>query len=508
MSNLQRRHFLAATAGGLGLGNVLSCLGPLAAQEVQVDRSIARFSEEIEPLVQFLEQTPRESVIQQTALMVRQGLPYRKLLAALLLAGVRNVQPRPSVGFKFHAVLVVNSAHLASQSSADGDRWLPIFWAIDNFKSSQQRDVKEGNWTLAAVDESAVPSASQAEATLTDALETWDEQKADVAITSLVRHFGANQAFELLAKYAARDFRSIGHKVIYLSNGFRTLQTIGWDYAEPVLRSLVYAMLNHQGEPNPSTSDLQADRPGRWNLELRKNIPDRWREGKTSESATRDFVRAMHTCTPREASEMTVGLLHDGISLQSIWDGMFASAAELSMRQRGIVAIHAVTTTNAIHHAFRTAGDPSTRQYLLLQNAAFLPMFREAARDRGNLSDRRIDELESSEPVADVKANPDVIVPQIFETLGNNRQLGSQQIYQYLNSGGDPQTVVDHARRLVFLKGNDSHDYKFSSAALEDYRFLSPPWRDRFLSASAYQLRSETEPTRNLVERIQDAFQS
>jgi hypothetical protein len=34
------------------------------------------------------------------------------VLAALLLAGVRNIQPRP-VGFKFHAVLVVNSAHLA-----------------------------------------------------------------------------------------------------------------------------------------------------------------------------------------------------------------------------------------------------------------------------------------------------------------------------------------------------------------------------------------------------------
>jgi hypothetical protein len=31
-----------------------------------------------------------------------------------LLAGVRNIEPRPSVGFKFHAVLVVNPVHLAS----------------------------------------------------------------------------------------------------------------------------------------------------------------------------------------------------------------------------------------------------------------------------------------------------------------------------------------------------------------------------------------------------------
>ncbi len=78
-------------------------------------------------------------------------------------------------------------------------------------------------------------------------------------------------------------------------------------------------------------------------------------------------------------------------------------------------------------------------------------------------------------------------------------------LYQYLSGGGDPQSIVDHARRLVFLKGNDSHDYKFSSAALEDYRGLSRPWRDRFLAASSYQLRSEGEPTRELVKRIQDA---
>ena len=84
------------------------------------------------------------------------------MLAALLLAGVRNVQPRPSVGHKFHAVLVVNSAHLASLGSPDTDRWLPIFWALDYFKSSQAQDVREGNWTMGPVDESAVPPARKA----------------------------------------------------------------------------------------------------------------------------------------------------------------------------------------------------------------------------------------------------------------------------------------------------------------------------------------------------------
>src|SRR5439155_8708951 len=133
---------------------------PVSAAEAKLEPDIVRFDPEIEPLVRFLEDTPRERVLEEVAARIRRGLSYRDVLAALLLAGVRNIQPRP-VGFKFHAVLVVNSAHLASLASPDSDRWLPIFWAIDQFKVSQAADVKEGNWTMAAVDEAAVPPADK-----------------------------------------------------------------------------------------------------------------------------------------------------------------------------------------------------------------------------------------------------------------------------------------------------------------------------------------------------------
>ena len=153
-------------------------------------------------------------------------------------------------------------------------------------------------------------------------------------------------------------------------------------------------------------------------------------------------------------------------------------------------------------HAFAAASDEATRQYLLLQNAAFLPMFREAARGRGELGDLHIDELATGGEPSERS------VPEIFDGLAENRRRASTQLYQFLASGGDPQTVADHARRLVFLKGDDSHDYKFSSAALEDYRVLSGAWRNRYLAASSYQLRSGSEPTRDLVKRIQSAVTS
>jgi hypothetical protein len=502
MNKIQRRAFMTATAGGLGLGSILNGLAPLSAEETKLDGGIAQFSSDIEPLVRFLEQTPRDRLIEETAARVKHGLSYRELLAALLLAGVRNVQPRPSVGFKFHAVLVVNSAHVASISGADQDRWLPIFWALDNFKSSQARDISEGDWTLPPVDEAAVPPAHRANQALVDALDRWDESAADAAITGVVRNFGANHVFNQLAGYAARDFRSIGHKAIYLSNGFRTLRTIGWNYAQPVLRSLVYAMLNHVGDPNPANSDLPADRPGRTNREWLAKIPAGWTEGKVSDDATVDLLQTIRQATPGEASAKVVEQLQGGVALQSIWDALFAAAAELMMRQRGIVSLHAVTSTNALHHAFRTAADETTRKFLLLQNASFLPMFREAARSRGELADRSIDTLTAAEQDKAAENR----LSEIFQTMGSDRPQAAQRLFGYLNGGGDSRDVINHARRLVFLKGNDSHDYKFSSAALEDYWAISPRWRDRFLAAAAYQLRAESEPTRGLAKRIQQAI--
>ena len=161
---------------------------------------------------------------------------------------MRNIQPRP-VGFKFHSVLVVNSAHLASLSSPDSDRWLPIFWALDYFKSAQAQNVREGDWTMAATDDAKVPSADKACKAFMEAMDDWDETAADAAVTGLARTAGAQEIFEIFCRYGARDFREIGHKAIYVANSLRTLQVIGWQHAEAVLRSLAYALLDRGGDP-------------------------------------------------------------------------------------------------------------------------------------------------------------------------------------------------------------------------------------------------------------------
>ena len=499
---IPRRTFLKSTATlttGLGF---LSRLPSVTAAEATLDPKMVRFHPDIEPIVRLLEDTSRERVLEEVATRVRQGLTYQQVLAALLLAGVRNIQPRP-VGFKFHAVLVVNSAHLTSLASPDSDRWLPIFWAIDQFKSSQAEDVRAGDWTMAPVNESALPPAERAKQAFTEALDNWDESAADTAVTALARSATPDELFEIFCRYGARDFRDIGHKAIYVANSFRALEVIGWQHAEPVLRSLAYALLDRSGaKENPGKSDLPADRPFRQNLELIPRLGQGWLDGKPSTEATTDLLQAIRTGSSSDLSEMTVQLLNRGIAPQSVFDALFTGAGELLMRAPGIVSIHAMTFSNAIHYAWSRSKNDETRRLLLLQNAAFLPLY------RGNPSEKpdaiRIDTLE---PLP-TKAEPgsEEAVAEIFADIRQNRHAAAQKILGYLEKNPDPKAFATTARRLIFLKGNNAHDYKFSAAVLEDHAHLSPAWRNRLLAASAFNFRGSAEKDNDLVQRTRAAL--
>lgn len=502
-----RRQFVKAsvasglvTASGSGL---IAGLTPVSDEQVRTTGGIVQLRPEIEPLVKLIEETERQRLLEEIGSRIRSGLSYTDLLAALFLAGVRNVQPRPSVGFKFHAVLVVNSAHVASLSSPDEDRWLPILWALDEFKSSQARDVAEGNWTMSPVDEAHVPTPEKVHTAFHQAMTDWDEAGADTASAGIARFLGAGEMLELYAQYAARDFRSIGHKAIYLANSWRTLQTIGWQHSEPVLRSLAYAMLNHNGEPNPSTSDLAPDRPFKRNKELAAGIRKDWQLGKIDSGATSELLAAFRTQSADETASAVTESLNRGVAPQSVYDAMHLAAGELLMRQAGIVALHAVTTTNALRFLFDHTGNPETRKLLLLQNASFLPLFREAMKSRGSVGDAKIDAFAAS---TESQTEEAVSVESIFAAVRRQALPAAQDTYRYLSAGNDADSLMNAARRLIFLKGTDSHDYKFSSAALEDYYKISPDWRNQFLASSTYSLRGSGDRDNGLVKRIKAAL--
>jgi hypothetical protein len=390
-------------------------------------------------------------------------------------------------------VLVVNAAHLASLASPDEDRWLPIFWALDYFKDSQAADAKAGDWTLSAVDEKVVPSGDAARRAFTEAMDGWDEAAADVAAAGLARSSSPQEAFEIFCRYGARDFRDIGHKAIYVANSWRTLQAIGWQHAEAVLRSLAYALLE-RGDGNPAKSDLPPDRPWRRNLPLASSIREGWVKGDRDDQAAGQMLDVARNGSDEEASARAIELLNRRVAPESIWDGIFASGAEMTMRRPNILSLHAVTSANALHFAFQTSRNDETRRMLLLQAAAFMPLFRGQ-----KLEGEQIDALEPG-------SVPGNGAQTVFEEIERNRMAAARGALSYLRQSGDAKGFIDTARKLVFLKGNNAHDYKFSSAVREDYGHIAPAWRDRFLAASVFLLHGTGAKDNALVQRARGAL--
>jgi hypothetical protein len=168
------------------------------------------------------------------------------------------------------------------------------------------------------------------------------------------------------------------------------------------------------------------------------------------------------------------------------------------MRQPGIASLHAVTTANALRYAYVVSGSNRTRLLAMLQTAAFLPMFRGEMANRGKVGELKIDEL------APADAAPSL--DDIFAEIGRDPLAATGSVLAHLQKAGDADQFIDAARVLVFLKGNDAHDYKFSSAVLEDYYHVSPGARDKYLASGVFNLRSSAEPDNRLVERTRHAL--
>ena len=500
-----RRRFLSRSSASaaclLGDFSFLQGLQPVSAEETILSPDMVQLGSEIEPVVRLLEKTSRDRLLEEVGARVKSGkLSYQQILAALQLAGVRNVQPRP-VGFKFHSVLVVNSAHLASMASPDRDRWLPIFWALDYYKKAEAEDVSQNNWTMAPVKEAEVPVAHRARKAFIQAMESWNEPAADAAIAGLVRTASVGEIFELFARFGSRDFRDIGHKAIFVANSFRTLQNIGWQHAEPILRSLAYALLAHEGT-NPSGRDSELDRPWRQNQALQKEIPSDWQNGKRRDEAVAELLEVFRQASPSDACTSVVGHLKNGLAPESVWDAGFQFASELLMRNPGIIALHAVTSANAMHYAYQACAKDRTRRLLLLQFAAFLTMFRQ---DPKNLEDKQ-ERIHLLEP-AELPASSDEALESIFAEVTIDRYESARKILAFCRRDADhARQFVDNARRMLFLKGNNAHDYKFTSAVLEDFYQISPGLRESFLAASVYNLRGSGERDNPLVQRTRAAL--
>jgi hypothetical protein len=172
------------------------------------------------------------------------------------------------------------------------------------------------------------------------------------------------------------------------------------------------------------------------------------------------------------------------------------------MLSPGIIAIHATTSANALHYIYGASGDETTRKLALLQAVAWQPLYRARAKPPAGVL---IDALEPLKP----DASGDDAVGEVFDAVSRDRLQAARKAVGYLNAGGSPDAVFAAARRLIFHKGRDSHDYKYGAAVWEECLLASDPkWHAPLVAAAMFNLPGSKTPDSPLMDRARAAVKT
>ena len=456
-----------------------------------VTPGLVRYSAEIMPVVKLIANTPREECVEVMMEQLRKGLPYRHFLAALYLATV-NAPTQHSL----HAALSVYAAHQLSLELPAQETLLPVFWALDNFKERLDR-YQYGPDQQTAL-KGPLPATDIAGDELRAGIEGGDPERAQRAITALIRSQGAPQVIEPLWHYMVRYWGFIGHTAINVANAWRLLQTIGWEHAEPVLCAAVYRAAD-EGRMGDDGAEVKSYTANSERVkESIGKLPVDWARAGTNLDLTKDLLELIRTRKSDEACDVAVKNLVEGkATAGAVWDAVLLGAGDCVICDRGgNKPLHAITVANAMRYAFEVSGRPDNRLLLLLQGLSWMEGFQ-------MFDSRAIMDLTSLE-ISDKSEEA------AAEILGNgrpDRHEAARMAFRFAQKFPDSDVLFRAAARLLPAKaGRDVHNVKFPVAMFENYRWISPEWHPHFMAAASYTFLGADAPDTQVINRVREAI--
>jgi hypothetical protein len=508
---------MAGVSLGLGEWAALLPISPASAAEAEVTPELVRFGPDIEPIVRLIENTPREKCPAMMIERLRKGLPFRQFLAALYLANIRT-------GEVDHPLAVLHSTNQLTLDLPVQERLLPTIWAMDSFKFHRERAKAAPSLRPLA---GQLPSAAQAEEEFHAGMNKFDGERAERAIVAVIRSQGSPRVAELLWRYAARDWTFIGHFAIWVANVWRTLETIGWQYAESSLRVVATSIVGQdktlQGQPYWANRERVQ--------KAFAKIPANWAEAGSDVAFTKELIAAIRETKAEAACDLIVNRLLTGkVRAGAVWDAVHLSAGEMFMcAQKNPEPLHANTAANALHYLFESSGDTANRLLILLQAVGWMCLYRAALVRKGWLREpRQILDLKE----AAISETPEAAVEEILAHLSfgadapptsdpfqgtkgpdfNNqpwRHKAASKAFAFARKFSDPQPLVHAAWRLLPLKADwDPHRIKFPVATWENWHWVSAEWRPHMLAAASYSFVGADAPDTDLAKQVREAVRN
>jgi hypothetical protein len=437
-------------------------------------------------LVRAIVDGTKAEVLRDLGRRIDAGLRAEDLANAAAVASARAIRPRPYLSTEYHAFLSAYAAQETARVHTGRARFLPLLWHVAALKDAQ---VAHGVRGRSSLSEGPLHAGGRPLERLAVALRRWDEDDIDAAAAFAIRYARPAQVADLLVASSARDLRDMGHKTIAVANGLRSARSLSGAALEGVVRSIALALVRRdEDEPNPSLEPhAELDLPCARNEERLARIAVR--AGEMPTDTERELLSSLRMDDAERAADLVADLLARATPLDTILAAQQLAAAELVLRApEDTVAIHALTTMNALRTCIAIARNLRVKAGLVLQATTRLVTFRDQIEE---LSSASLADLAIDGPPASISFPPRELAARYREdTLGTARL-----VRKAVASGSFDDDDLCSLRRAWLAHATDFHDVKIPTAVADDASRLPRSSRAVYLGAALAHVRSR------LVER-------
>jgi hypothetical protein len=456
-----------------------------------------QFAPEIEPLVQFIEETTPSEIVDRTLAKLREGVSIETMLTASALAVTRSSDLPPGHhGGPLHPLVGLHAVYHIIERLSGEDRFLPVLQHVV-LTNKHIHHPGMGPYMLPdfePIDAGGIDATKDA---FLSAVDRGVSNLADHYFLWLWQHIPPVEALDLLLTVALPKNLLDDHYFIFPALTWRALEWMGREYLPILMRPAVRYVTRFPTPP--AIPDIEAILD-EYQLLTR---PLRQRSGADETPTIGRLGEAIGQCDVyAEIPRMLGQALSEGLSLEGAGEALSIGAAGLFLRSLtgNPMDVHLHTGINLRRYLVRLDGLSLRNKLLALLLWHTGPEVRS--------TQRRMAPTPQPDPAAVAALpyrTPDELLEAITEsvyrqppldwsTVTNLGQLRAvpevkitvQLAQQYVNSGYDATAFIT---RLAEIACHDNftemHALKHHQAVVEEFYATREPWRWRHLVAGA-----------------------
>lgn len=497
-----RREFLAE----VGRGMVLATVGGAVASDLGLVNALAEEEPRpltfgtLEPLVQFMQETPPDKLVPQLAEKLKSGTDLRRLVTAAALANARTFGGEDYVGF--HTMMALAPAfHMAAELPA-ALQPLPVFKVLYRNTNRIQEKGGRKQEVLFQVEPEKLKSTRPGGELLRDEVRAKDVNAAEKTFAALAQVSPDEALNELLT--AVEDHTEV-HRVVLPYRAWDLLDLIGKEQAHTLLRQSVRYCVRAEYWPKSAA-------PGDPRTLLPKLLEEHQLMGRQpgTRAGETDWVSQLSDSifkgSPEQAAEAAAAALAEGFSPDAVGEAVSLAANQLILRDRGrppgeespgkppgsvhgdSIGVHACDSACAWRNLARV-GNPRNRMACLILGAYQVALDRVA---RGG-DFLHWDPLPKSYHLQQIKAgDAGGLLQEADEAIRQNLQAHAAAIiHRYGERGFAPRPAFDLLLRYAVSEDGSLHAEKYYRTVTEEFASTRPEFRWRQLVALARVTASE-----------------